>query len=1449
MDIFERTNSKPQHHREAWICARADLRIAGAPPGAMTRCRSAVSLPTAATQQATRRRGSVLVLVMTLLGILFVLGVTFLATMNFEADMIAGEKRRGGSDQGAATLTDGFRGALRGGFLESGGVPFGGSGDDSAGATFAELPGVQNTFSTIEPIHLPGGDGISETNDDLSPAFSSFTDASHGNGIPVPNGVLLSSTLHNGEFIPSFTPPGMQSPVNLIVCRGGVNKGLACDPDAPEDCPGSTCSGPVAADADGDGIVDSFLYDAQQVGLSADQIAKLSVQVNGAGSEKGDVFVAMRAIPHGGMANLNASHPKIIEAALGLGFDLTSADGTPNFGSLLHRPSGNPNDNGYPNRSPRSLYAPSVEEFLLRRRGLIPPRFFPPSILQGDPVLKDWEALNLPTPFGGDMANFLFWPDPASDTGFETVENGMHQFEMFSPDQTIKGKMLWAVRMDQFTAGFVGLNDSYDRRHLVTTVSHDDLLARGGMVQTDGAAASGQDVIEKMFEVNRARAESDQACPEQFPFEYVRYPHELSDAGDCCDTSNGKAPFEQCTPNIRKGRLQLSLAWIDAQLAEAKFLSNTGNSNDSARADAINQRVERVVYDAFYLMVRNAVGDDWLSRPPCGTNNNFFCEPGTVCKLPSGQTQGRCSASASYFDDVECNTPGQDNPQCDSDEFCSPINYSTDGVTRYLCSDKWTRLPRSKSRLTRTAASLTANLLDFADDDDIPTRVAIRMMDFEMGICQSGAQVGKVCSSAVDCDGQTCDTSAFVRGKSFDFDGDPGDSTAKKSLFVYGLERQPYITKIGSITKKTAMPGEPSPVTARAIELFNPYNQDIDLTGRDYFFYEVPPDGNLNSVNKVTLSGKVGSVNGPNPFTTFTSNSGEVAPNAQPLVIQPSAPFLFQPGWTIYLVRRVGSYPDENHPTQKKADLLVLDQVTIPPNSNVGKDNPQSDCTRSGLSTTCRYVRGRGVPDPATGADIWTATVPSESPVPPESPSNTEFGNWNPAGSSSVHPVEVNFANTGAFSDIAPYRRWIPNATSIPGAASFPTTGSMLLLMRHANRAITDLDGPPDFGGGQLQPITDLAFTSALSGEEAKYDLSFTDPGAGTQTIHSVAIEVQNQIDNGRMPIFDLGEAHHVPAQFTPAWMPFNPNSKQLAGSIKNLPWGQLVFDYFTAIPLDSPGPYPPCSGNSSIDCEPAGSPGAKPRVDLDGLRVHGRINLNAAPATVLRGLPFIPMEKIPDAFRSEIRTALNVTAVNSQAEPIGFDRAQAIVAYRDARRIRFGSVDTGDYGAVTDPNGTITGTQSFGWRGFSDPAPSARRGTGFMTVGELANVRHEVVPPNTRIASLATRLDGGAVDLDPNNNDKQNFVAAAAFLIALNDWATVRSHVFTIYGHIRGAENPDITDPDFSVEAALRREDVDSRAIRFQETVDRLPTFLGKALPVRIGNRTIGAYLDTSND
>ena len=128
----------------------------------------------------------------------------------------------------------------------------------------------------------------------------------------------------------------------------------------------------------------------------------------------------------------------------------------------------------------------------------------------------------------------------------------------------------------------------------------------------------------------------------------------------------------------------------------------------------------------------------------------------------------------------------------------------------------------------------------------------------------------------------------------------------------------------------------------------------------------------------------------------------------------------------------------------------------------------------------------------------------------------------------------------------------------------------------------------------------------------------------------------------------------------------------------------------------------------------------------------------------------------------------------------------------------------------------------------------------GFLSVGELANVRH----PDAAVVAPIMRLDGGVV-----GGTSGTYLEAVAVLACLSDWVSVRSQVFTAYGTLRGDMDLTIEHEDMAVQKEMQRKDVDTRAIRFQETIDRLPTFLGAEKPARIGSRVLATYNDVRND
>jgi hypothetical protein len=1362
----------------------------------------------------------VLVLVMTLLGILFVLGIALLASMNFEADMIAVESQRTGTDAGVAGLAGNFEAVLRDTMMFDGGTPFGESAlpvDTSAFAGFqvayAEMPGVHNSFSPIEP-YWETFDPANPGDDRLVWAWLTDVEAMQDRpfaGPTLPPGFVIETNRFNGESIAALPPFP-----NLKTCTGGPNEGMSCDFDS--DCLVATCRGPIVVDADGDGIVDSVQVDAEILGLTPAQLAELSTRLNPASNPNGKVYVGLRIVPHGGLVNLNASHPRLIDKV----FDFNSPVWPPNpadYGGFRHRP-----------WETQTGYSPAQDEPALRRRGLLPPRFLVPSLLHGGPNAGP-----------GDMPEQLYAPG-------ETA--AVHRFWPFDPAELAGADaLLWPMRMEPFTSDMSdsvpgdGLMPELDRRHLVTTVSHDDLLARGSQI-VDPVTQVREDLLAKMIQANQRKpGDLSSLCwhfwrsgQMGFPFEYPEYPITLRD--DCSEFlwhGDRHCPASMdCKRNIRKGRLQLSLPWVDMVWKRVMDGDPTMCHPDS-NVDVCftKERLERLIHEAFFMLLNNVLGRPWEQQKQCVSD--IECAIGEQCRRRQGAAPAepfRCTSVPFYFDDRSCS----------ADADCAPGSFQ---CLNSRCIDPWTGQRRPQALLSQLAASLTANMLDYADADDIPTRIALRSFDFQTFVCMTEDEEQqqlvaplKTCAINADCPAdQVCVSPLRAAGREFDRNAvwanyDP--------IYVYGLERQPFITEVATMVEGASTSGT---LKAWAIEIYNPYDgpYELPLSASEYRIQGRKADGTV--AFDIDLYGTFDPHEGQDvgPFTVIT---GGLAADVIKLVRQPlpggamrppEMELKFENGYTLYLLRKQ-TYPPDTEPTTIVVDQFAVNGTKV---GRQGLDLPV-DCTNP---EHCRFSLQRVVTDRATR---WTASVPVTQPEEDE----VTLGDWNRAlGSASplkaLHPVELNVANLGSLT--RPFENPADSNDPRNGSVAFPTTGSMLMLQRHANRPITN----------DKLVSSDLAFTTWLD-DQIAFELSVeVEVSPGTFEPRTVIVPSDTvppadewytwqEIDNGQMPLFDLGEpgtpnptagrqhGHHMPAHLaTPA----------TPGELATLPWGQLVFDYFTALPLSNPGPYvdiDPDPDVVDIDPDPdvfvaVGAPSSKPRVDLDGLRVQGRININAAPWKVLSGLPFIPMQRVPVAWRDRIRAALGLTAVpDTEAGVVDRSLAQSMVAYRELRPMP----GTGNYNNGLADDGTTT---AFG-RGWNIPDatypinPFARRGTGFMSVGELANVRH---------AGAATpdyRIDLGVIDETNANKNVQNFIEAAAALIALGDWVTVRSQVFTVYGVLRGEEDLSITD------ARLRARDVDSRALRFQETIDRLPAVLGER-PRRIIPRTITPYADARND
>ncbi len=1402
-----------------------------------------------AGSRVVRRRGSVMILIITLLSILFVIGVAFLATMNFEAEMIVAERAIGRTRESVRSAESAVDRLMQEALI-------GGSDSSLAGAVVSstvtgvvvDLPGVHSLAAPIEPYRVYNAAG---TQSEFR--YRWYTD---------------TEWAMTGKH-------AIEQPTNpAIPCQGGANQGTyrGCeilasgfsfstgDPAISGDpgngqLPYEMFEGDYVApvDVDGDGLRDSFQVNIKHLGFSREQQVALSVAVNEPGQVRDDVFLGLRVIPHGGMVNLNEAHPRLIETVFDLRFDDWPQNGNPPDPALdffVHTPTQTQSDSSF---VPQVFYPPALDEAPLRRRGFLPPRLTIASRLHGDRFARNASA---PAVFFTSDIQRLFPPDTSRDG----IRFWPVRYDEMST--VYDGIPLFDLRMDPLLTDQPPVKDppEYDRRHLVTTTSHDDLLSRGAKTVSYDNNGTKQvlDFREAMLAANfRAWYDSGGNCSSGLlPFEYADYPQSIANPQTSA-APNGCCPGDPaCELDFRKGRLQLSLSWLDTAF------SNDGDADNDA---ITKEQRNALIYDTFAMMIANVVGPYWDTPVTCQYVLNSApvqpsgqpCPSGTFCRFPSNVSPspgalGYCASTAPYW-----YTP----PSCNSTAECGPGPYICAGNT---CVDAQiagarqpagqpaipVQMPRPLALISRAAAELTANMIDYVDGvsgtnnaitdpDEVPTRIALRSFDF---------------STVNDNANPTSAGQELL-----DANGNP--------IYVYGVERQPYITEVTTFLN----PATDMDVTSWAVELYNPYPAPIPgMSGGDSRFWifvgtdptmavRIPINRNLPAAGDNLSGGGVS-----NGFTVLYNGAeadltqGASPPGGNFVDLSAAKPKLkFASGDTIWLVRSV-VYPEQGNATPPPT-WIVVDQMKVGGSgtSGIGKNRTDLEAMISGFDSAnpALYTIQRVVTDsPGNPSLHWTASIPDEA----EGGQTIQtLGTFNNRSNNNLHPVEVRPLNIDSAMTVdgVSDKFALFDSRSLTPQVAFPTTGMMLMLTRHANHADTDYHSYSSAG------YTALSFTRRLVEETKWYEIFFNNT-TGQYEPTLVTVKEHDQIDNGRMPVFDIGSqvslpggggatvlrsAHHLSPEFTAPRTP---------GGAAMLPWGQFVFDYFTALPLSNPGPYR--VGNNEIDRWQA----ARPRVDMNGLRVHGRIDLNAAPWKVISGVPYAPLALLPDIYQNRMMATLmgsvppGISNPELKAGILRSHTGQGIVGYREARQ--FNGIDSngnqessGDYGDGDLTLGTI------GWRGWNmNPtttgAPAARRGTGFLTVGELANVRHP--QPSSAVGGFVDdfRMDRGTIFLAPNNSD---YVNAVAGLAALSDWVTVKSHVFTVYGAIRGA--PAAVDEatqngNLSMNPVLRQQqlrEIDERAIRFQETLDRLPILLGEPAPTRIGGGTLSAYSDSSTD
>ncbi len=370
--------------------------------------------------------------------------------------------------------------------------------------------------------------------------------------------------------------------------------------------------------------------------------------------------------------------------------------------------------------------------------------------------------------------------------------------------------------------------------------------------------------------------------------------------------------------------------------------------------------------------------------------------------------------------------------------------------------------------------------------------------------------------------------------------------------------------------------------------------------------------------------------------------------------------------------------------------------------------------------------------------------------------------------------------DTPAFSPCVPL--YLMNAdrvsTMIHGAvrpASFPTPGFVLFVPRFSH---------------VIQPTARKPVTEVLYDQWQRRTHSFATYPA----------------DFGHMPIFDDTQ-------------PVKSGSVFADSRTGRVPWGLLVFDYFTTLnPYDADGDG---TANGLTD----------PNDALDPYRVPGRININDASWYVLAGVPLIgpngsltggnlPLDiSASPAFWSTASGVLAGQGSETPARPrypelvdasgasggqwyrLGPYLAQAAAAYRDhvpyisaspfgfawERNAAAARYRPGFYGpdALYDPNDPNNGPgYGAGIRG-GDVLSPAR---GFLTTGELANVMGFDGSRATDIiaGSDATVLGGYGQYVGGD------FMKAVSLLALLDThFLTTRSNTFTVYTTLFDRENP----------------------------------------------------------
>ncbi len=764
------------------------------------------------------------------------------------------------------------------------------------------------------------------------------------------------------------------------------------------------------------------------------------------------------------------------------------------------------------------------------------------------------------------------------------------------------------------------------------------------------------------------------------------------------------------------------------------------------------------------------------------------------------------------------------------------------------------------------AAMLAANLIDFADSDEEPCRLTAMWGPSNVTGASPGNEVDE-------------------------------DGNGLADWTVFGVERQPFISEIYSQVSGPALNE-----FVIAIELQNPYLTDLPaMNAADTYYLQVNADPPVALQMLPTAEDlKVYVQDQGGALTGLTSHEAFLTPvSTNPLM----------PGDAVTLIRRVvyNGVPID----------IIVDQFPIP--SSFPPPALASGPTAFGTSQREAPLTATAPPTPPDGRN-WMVAMPWTNHdharlqnypalmTPPEVPTLEARNNVSIA---SAKPIQVLLDGSGdlslAFPTTGSLLLLLDRSHLVSAAGvSLPFNAQLLSTVfddfgdADGDQSVvepidangddvpdswdTDMDGKPDAdanGDGVPDSIERIdigripVFDQARKAQSSAGIIERIDQGgtantavrAGSDDVQLAMVGTTTLAGQQIIGPGTDGVLQSVPNDSDGDGIPeplADPATDQYDGYAPDyrldVPWGQLVYDFFTATPLTHTRP----AYNTAM-----APVDLYPNIDADGVRASGRVNINAATWQVIAGVPMLNQigeappgqptlpaalsvanignvdlngDGVPnDYLAGPDGTSTSVTMTPPTGAPVnmlvvGERLARGAVAYRERRNV---AVRTG----LNTIDGYNLGYGSARSGAVNAEGRAVRSGPGMLTVGELANVATPPdylvgsAPPEPWMPPTIAAGDHRRYQIDAGRYDAANFAApnaatdtylhAVARLVAITDWLTTRSHTFTVYGVLRGNGSNAATD---------------ARAVRFQETIDRLPTVLGGD-PQRIGELIIEPY------